>query len=222
MSVLMTITCPNRERKAILASSRHAGFIAQHCLYWNSHYWNPHLNSNQHLNTNIHTNSRHIGDQCPSKTSLNTQNTPVVRHTGITRKTIKTKICTIKASAVLHCCEKWSAIYIVPAFQLSDCPPPSKPKKGGYWSKEGYQCTKPFKLFGGIQPWAMMTVAMMTVMHLKKVLYVSGMVVMVVRHILSMWKWCCHSSHLRTQRQKKPKLCGLQDFYYKHFPVKTH
>ena len=33
MSGLMTITCPNRERKAILASSRHAGFIAQHCLY---------------------------------------------------------------------------------------------------------------------------------------------------------------------------------------------
>ena len=103
MSGLMTITCPNRERKAILASSRHAGFIAQHCLYWNSHYWNPHLNSNQHLNTNIHTNSRHIGDQYPSKTSLNT---PVVRHTGITRKTIKTKICTIKASAVLHYCKK--------------------------------------------------------------------------------------------------------------------
>ena len=166
MSGLMTITCPNRERKAILASSRHAGFIAQHCLYWNSHYWNPHLNSNQHLNTNIHTNSRHIGDQYPSKTSLNTQNTSVVRLAGITRKTIKTKICTIKASAVLHCCEKWSAIYIVPAFQLSDCPPPSKPKKGGYWSKEGYQCTKPFKLFGGIRPWAMMTIAMMTVMHL--------------------------------------------------------
>ena len=129
MSGLMTITCPNRERKAILASSRHAGFIAQHCLYWNSHYWNPHLNSNQHLNTNIHTNSRHIGDQYPSKTSLNTQNTPVVRHTGITRKTIKTKICTIKASAVLHCCKKWSAIYIVPAFQLSDCPRPPNPKK---------------------------------------------------------------------------------------------
>ena len=129
MSGLMTITCPNRERKAILASSRHAGFIAQHCLYWNSHYWNPHLNSNQHLNTNIHTNSRHIGDQYPSKTSLNTQNTPVVRHTGITRKTIKTKICTIKASAVLHCCKNDQQFTLCPHSNCPTAPRPPNPKK---------------------------------------------------------------------------------------------
>ena len=129
MSGLMTITCPNRERKAILASSRHAGFIAQHCLYWNSHYWNPHLNSNQHLNTNIHTNSSHIGDQYPTKTSLNTQNTPLVRHTGITRKTIKTKICTIKASAVLHCCKNDQQFTLCPHSNCPTAPRPPNPKK---------------------------------------------------------------------------------------------
>ena len=208
MSGLMTITCPNRERKAILASSRHAGFIAQHCLYWNSHYWNPHLNSNQHLNTNIHTNSRHIGDQYPSKTSLNTQNTPVVRHTGITRKTIKTKICTIKASAVLHCCKNDQQFTLCPHSNCPTAPRPPNPKKVAIEARKviNAQSLLNCSVESNHEPWWQLQWWQWCTWT--TFFYVSGMVVMVVRHILFMWKWCCHSSHLRTQRQKKTKLSG--------------